>query len=232
VQDNAIQLRIWGGSGDDDASATSGSGAGGGGSSVPSTGTTSTGSSAGSDTDSGGADSGSGDIDYAAKYEEERARSVSLSKSVNDANSQLEKLQRQSRSEDENRKADLEKFKKIADEFEKFKKSTYLELQILKETKFKWHEKAISDVAHSIDMDSLVFEEADGKVSKIEGLGAALAQVAKDKPYLLVSAKEASERRSDDEKPDKASGSHPFGGTGGTGKATTDSELMKKYKIA
>lgn len=188
--------------------------------------------------DSGSDDPGAtGDIDFAAKYEAERAKAVALQGQLNAAAEKADKAERATLSETENMKRDLDKLQKIAEEYDTFKKTTYLKLQVIEESgsKYKWNEKAIDDVVSSVDLDKITFSDLkDGKL-KIDGLDMELKRIAKEKDYLLAPTGDSgNDGGSGGGNPGpgggQPSGAHPYGSSGGSSK--TDSDLLKKYKIA
>ncbi len=203
-------------------------------------GTNSTNSGEGSGTPNpkgdGGTDSsgGEGEIDYAAKYEEERAKGIALQGQLNAAAEEKDKAERSKLTGEQNMQRDLDRLTKIAEEYDKFKKTTYLKLQVIEESgdKYKWNPRAIDDVVNSVDLEKITFGELKDGALKIDGLDLELKRIAKEKDYLLQAIE------SSDEKGDKGGGSGsgnpsgalPFGSS--DGKSKSDADLMKKYKIA
>lgn len=148
---------------------------------------------------------------------------------LKERDTKIENMERASRSDAENLKRDLDKFKKIADEFDEFKQTTYLELQVLrtsgKDSKVEWNPQAIEDVCRSVNLDKLTFNGDGGKITSIDGLDAELKRIAKEKPYLLAAQKDSGNEGN-------PSGQGGSGSGGKGGKSATDAELMSKYKIA
>jgi hypothetical protein len=171
-----------------------------------------------------------------AKYEQERANAIKMKSELTSAQEQLEAMQRTQRTAEENQKRDMDRLKKLETEFDQFKKSTFLELAIGKETKFDWHPNAIADVRNSIDFTKVVFSELKDGAMTVEGLDLELKRIAQEKPYLLKPKAEGQGSRSKDQgaqdnSPQNIpSGAHPFGSS--TGGKTADTDLLKKYKIA
>ena len=172
-----------------------------------------------------------------AKYEQERANAIKMKSELTSAQEQLEAMQRTQRTAEENQKRDMDRLKKLETEFDQFKKSTFLELAIGKETKFDWHPNAIADVRNSIDFTKVVFSELKDGAMTVEGLDLELKRIAQEKPYLLKPKAEGQGSRSKDQgsqsnSPEGTipSGAHPYGSS--TGGKTADTDLLKKYKIA
>jgi hypothetical protein len=173
-----------------------------------------------------------------AKYEQERANAVKLKSELTSAQEQLEALQRTQRTAEENQRRDMDRLKKLEAEFDSFKKNTFLELAIGKETKYDWHPNALGDVRNSIDFTKVVFSELKDGQMTVEGLDLELKRIAQEKPYLLKPKAEGqSGGRSKDQgsqgnspQGTMPSGAHPYGSS--TGGKTADTDLLKKYKIA
>ena len=170
-------------------------------------------------------------IEEDAKYEQERANAVKLKSELNSAHEQLEALQRSQRSAEENQKRDLDRLKKLEADFDSFKKGTFLELEISKESKYEWHPNALADVRNSVDFSKVTFSEMkDGKIT-VDGLDLELKRIAQEKPYLLKpKEKPKSQEAQSDSGSGLASGAHPYGSS--TGGKTAEANLLKKYKIA
>ena len=96
--------------------------------------------------DSQDSDASDSTRDSEAEYEQSRSDNLKLRSELNSAREELEALQRTQRSAEENARRDIDKLKNLQSEFELFKKTTFLELAISKETKFEWHPNAIADV--------------------------------------------------------------------------------------
>lgn len=180
--------------------------------------------------DSQDSDASDSTRDSEAEYEQSRSDNLKLRSELNSAREELEALQRTQRSAEENARRDIDKLKNLQSEFELFKKTTFLELAISKETKFEWHPNAIADVRNSIDFSKVNFSDLkDGKMT-VEGLDLELKRIAQEKPYLLKPKEQKQPKEDKASGGGVASGAHPYGSSSGSKSADTD--LLKKYKIA
>jgi 3-oxoacyl-ACP reductase-like protein len=175
--------------------------------------------------------SGSGDsgVDYAAKYNEAEKARKATEKELTQARAAIEQHARAQNSEVENMKADFEQLEGKAAAFEDFKYTTFLELAIMKDTRYAWYD--VEDVRGAINLDDVEIDD-DGK---IKGLEDALKDVADRKPHLLRPADGQQQQGTPmsviPPTHDGPSGGHPAGSPGGNAEFDV-AALKKKYKIA
>lgn len=164
--------------------------------------------------------------DYEAKLKEAEKKRKETERELAQARSAIEQHARAQNTEVENMKADYQKMQERVEAFEDFKYTTFLQMAIMRDSRYQWQDGAVEDVMAACDPDVVKIDDE----GNIEGLDDALKQIAEKKPYLLkpvggtVPAQNVVA-------PTTVSGSHPAGSPGGNADFDT-AYLKKKYKIA
>jgi len=223
---NLVSIRIWGNQPDDGAGTTD---------QASEKKTADQGRDDGSKTsggkDGGGSDSGDADVDDhqaaldAANEARREAERKLQERETKDAEAERAKL-----NADERARQDAETLRQLQEQFDSFKKTTFLELAIYREGKYNWEDGAISDVVSNVDLKKVSFSELKDGTLKADGIDLELKRIAKEKPYLLKKVSDGGDGKPEGPAGQQVSGAHPYGGS--DGKKSTDAEIMKKYKIA
>lgn len=106
-----------------------------------------------------------------------------------------EEQERKSRTDEENRSADLKKATETNDQLSRTVNRLVIENAFLKDSSVSW--RSVGDALALTDLSEVQIDEKTGAVKNPEKLTEAIAKTAKEKPYLLVEAKS----KDDDEDP-------------------------------
>jgi len=181
----------------------------------------------------GGSAGGSAGVDYQAKFTDADKKRKDAEKERDQLREAIEQHQRAANTETENLKADFEKLEAKEAAFEEFKYTTFLELAIMKDGNYSWHD--VEDVRAALEKLDVIKIDDDGN---IEGLEDGLKTVAEKKPHLLKPAGQPNVAGAppnltvvtDPPSHDGPSGSQPGGSPGGNADFD-EAALKKKYKI-